>query len=80
VPQLLPDTSAMAVHHAVRVPDTRGRAAASGDLPAGPVLWELIAGSAAAGGMQPAPVDTSQPSGQPAAELATDIGHCRPGE
>jgi hypothetical protein len=30
--------------------------------------------------MQPAPVDAGEPGGQPAAELAADIGHRRPGE
>jgi hypothetical protein len=29
MPQILPDTSAVAVRHAVQVPDTRGRSAAS---------------------------------------------------
>jgi hypothetical protein len=43
-------------------------------------LGEPVAGLAAAGGMQPAPLDTSQPGGQAAAELAADIGHRRPGE
>jgi hypothetical protein len=43
-------------------------------------LQELVAGQAAAGGMQPAPVDASDPGGQAAAELAADIGHRRPGE
>jgi hypothetical protein len=43
-------------------------------------LEEPVAGLAAAGGMQPAPMDTTQPGGQAAAELAADIGHRRPGE
>src|SRR4029453_13024498 len=43
-------------------------------------LEELIVGSAAAGGMQPAPMDATKPSGQAAAELAADRGHRRPGE
>src|SRR5215211_4059511 len=43
-------------------------------------LQEPVAGSAAAGGMQPAPVDATQPGGQATAELAADIGHGRPGE
>jgi hypothetical protein len=58
----------------------RGRTAASGVRPAGAVLREPVAGSAAAGGMQPAPVDAGDPGGQAAAELAADIGHRRPGE
>jgi hypothetical protein len=37
-------------------------------------------GLAAAGGMQPAPVDATQPDGQAAAELAADRGHRRPGQ
>jgi hypothetical protein len=43
-------------------------------------LEEPLAGSAAAGGMQPAPMDANEPGGQAAAELAADIGHRRPGE
>ena len=43
-------------------------------------LEEPVAGLAATGGMQPAPVDATQPGGQAATELATDIGHRRPGE
>jgi hypothetical protein len=43
-------------------------------------LQEPVAGLAAAGGLQPAPVDAGEPGGQAAAELAADIGHGRPGE
>ena len=43
-------------------------------------LQEPVAGSAATGGMQPAPVDAGEPGGQAAAELAADIGHRRAGE
>jgi hypothetical protein len=46
--------------------------------PAGVVLQELVAGLAAAGGVQPTPVGASKPGGQPAAELAADVGHRRP--
>jgi hypothetical protein len=46
----------------------------------GAVLREPASGDAAAGGMQPAPVDASQPGGQAAAELPADVGHRRPGE
>src|SRR5215211_7505675 len=46
----------------------------------GAVLQELVAGSAAAGGMQPAPMGAGEPGGQAAAELAADIGHRWPGE
>jgi hypothetical protein len=51
-------------------------------VPAQRVQWlgEPVAGLAAAGGMQPAPVDATNPGGQAAAELAADIGHRRPGE
>ena len=50
--------------------------------PAAPAQWlrEPVAGLAAAGGMQPAPVGASEPGGQAAAELGADVGHCRPGE
>jgi hypothetical protein len=74
------DTSAAALRHTVQVPDTCGRTAASG------VAWRLrwleepVVGVAVAGGMQPAPVDAGEPGGQPAAELAADIGHRRTGE
>jgi hypothetical protein len=79
LPQTLSDTSAGAVRHAVQGPDTA-------DRPPCPVsarvrwLGEPVAGSRTAGGMQPAPVDTTDPGGQAAAELAADIGHRRPGE
>jgi hypothetical protein len=43
-------------------------------------LEESVVGSAAAGGMQPAPMDATKPGGQAAAELAADIGHRRPDE
>jgi hypothetical protein len=39
------------------------------------VARELVTGSATAGGMQPAPVDVSDPGGQAAMEQAADIGH-----
>ena len=53
-----------------------------GQVPVRWVRWlqEPIAGLAAAGGMQPAPMGASDPGGQAAAELATDIGHGWPGE
>jgi hypothetical protein len=35
-------------------------------------LQELVAGSATAGGVQPAPMGTSDPGGQAAAELVAD--------
>jgi hypothetical protein len=79
-PQTLPDTSAVALHHAVQVPDTCGRTAPSGVRPAVRWLGEPVAGTTAAGGMQPAPVDATKPGGQAAAELAADRGHRRPGE
>jgi hypothetical protein len=43
-------------------------------------LQESVVGLAATGGMQPAPVDASDPGGQAAAELAADISHGWPGE
>jgi hypothetical protein len=43
-------------------------------------LEEPVAGLAATGGMQPAPVDATQPGGQAATKLAADIGHRRSGE
>jgi hypothetical protein len=43
-------------------------------------LGEPAAGSAAGGGMQPAPVDAGKSGGQATAELAANIGHRRPGE
>jgi hypothetical protein len=43
-------------------------------------LGEPVAGVAAAGAMQPAPVDMNNPGGQAAAELAADMGHRRPGK
>jgi hypothetical protein len=75
----LPDTSATAVRRAVQVTDTRGRLPHR-SRPPSVVLQELVARLAAAGGMQPAPVDASEPGGQPAAELAADAGHRRPGK
>jgi hypothetical protein len=80
VPQPLPDTSAATVRHAVQVRDTRGPAAAFAITRWLRWLRELVAGSAAAGGMPPAPVSASQPSAQAAAELAADGGHRRAGE
>jgi hypothetical protein len=65
LPQTLPDTSAVAVRHAVqfRTPaDTLPHPARS----AGAVLQKHVAKLAAAGGMQPAPVGASKPYGQPA--------------
>src|SRR5215218_4014459 len=80
LPQTLPDTRAVAVRNGVQVPDTAtGRP--------GPVvvqrdrwLGEPLVRSAAAGGMQPAPMGTTKPGGQAAPELAADIGHGWPGE
>ena len=43
-------------------------------------LGEPVVGLAAAGGMQPVPVDAIKPGGQAAAELGADIGHRWPGE
>jgi hypothetical protein len=54
----------------------RGGTAVSGVHTAGAVATGTVAGSVAAGRMQPAPVDVSEPGGQ----LAADIGHRRPGE
>jgi hypothetical protein len=74
------DSSAVAVRPAVKVPDTMdGRPR---PVSARPMrrLREPLAGSAAAGGMQPTPMEASQSRGQAAAELAADIGHRRPGE
>jgi hypothetical protein len=73
-------TSAATVQYAVQVPDTRGHAAASAISRWVRWLRELVAGLAAAAGMQPAPVSASQPGGQAAAELAADVGHRRAGE
>jgi hypothetical protein len=76
----LPDTSAVAVCHPVQVPDTADGLPRPLSARRVRRLQEPVARSAAAGGMQPAPMDTGDPCGQAAAELATDIGHRRPGE
>jgi hypothetical protein len=80
LPQRLPNTSTVAIRPAVQVPDTHGRSAASGVTRRLRWLGEPVAGSAAAGGVQPAPVDASEPGGQAAAQLAADRDHRRPGE
>jgi hypothetical protein len=63
----IPDTAASAPHPALVCVRVRP-------------LQELVAGAAAAGRMEPTPMGAAEPGGQPAAELATEIGHRRPGE
>src|SRR5215211_7640769 len=69
-------SSAMPSRFRTRRTDCRARCPSSG----WGWLQEPVAGLAAAGGMQPAPMDANNPGGKAAAELATDIGHRWPGE
>ena len=78
--QRLPDTSVVVVRHAVQVPDTADGLPHPVSVQRMGWLQEPVAGLAAAGGMQPAPMDANNPGGQAAAELAADIGHRWPGE
>jgi hypothetical protein len=55
----------------------RGRIAVSGVTRRVRWLGEPIAGPAAAGRMQPAPVGTAEPGGQAGAKLVADVGHGR---
>jgi hypothetical protein len=75
-----PDRSAVAVRHTTKFRTPHGRSAASGAHAAVRWLREPVTGLAAAGGMQPAPVGASKPRGQPATQLAADVGHRRSGK